>query len=35
VVGTPYILFETWSHDSVDSLTTNQQSQVIAHDSNS
>jgi len=27
VVGTPsYILSETWSHDSTDSLTTNQQS---------
>ena len=26
VVDTPYILSETWSHDSIDSLTTNQQS---------
>ena len=26
-----YILSETWSYDSADSLTTNQQSQVIVH----
>ena len=33
MTGTPhYILFDMWSHDSVDSLTTNQQSQIIAHD---
>jgi len=31
VVSTPYILFEIWSHDSVDNLTTNQQSQVISN----
>ena len=33
MTGTPYyILFNIWSYNSVDSLTANQQNQVIAHD---